>query len=259
MKNKSKDQAKKFIKRKLISLVFIVIKPFIIPILMVTLLIWLCCYITDIFYIGTKDKYEPDFKSELKYYTAEEYTEEEKKTFFESVGDFLAGLFKKKVSSSWPVPGHTYISSHFGKREAPTAGASTTHSGIDIPAPEGTEIIAIMDGKVVSTGWGGAGGYTITIESTDKTYRFSYCHSDLNFIVTVGQKVEKGEVIGKVGPKYVAGPENNPYHDAAGNTTNGATTGCHCHFTLRKDGELVDPEEYLHDALEKEKEESSWL
>lgn len=256
---RSKDKAKKIIKKKLVSLALIIIKPFIIPFLIITLLICLCCYITDIFYIGTNEKYEKDFKSELKYYTANEYTEEEKKGFFESVGEFLAGIFKKKIDSSWPVPGYTYISSHFGKREAPTEGASTTHSGIDIPAPEGTEIIAIMDGKVVGTGWGGAGGYTITIESTDKIYRFSYCHSDPNFIVTVGQEVEKGEVIGKVGPKYVSGPENNTYRDAAGNTTNGATTGCHCHFTLRKDGELVDPEEYLQEALKKEREESNWL
>lgn len=71
------------------------------------------------------------------------------------------------------------------------------HSGIDIPAPEGAEIIAIMDGTVISTGWGGAGGYTITIESSDKVYKFSYCHSDPNFIVKQGQKVQKGEVIRK--------------------------------------------------------------
>ena len=62
----------------------------------------------------------------------------------------------------------------------------------------------------------------------------------------------QGEVIGTVGPKYVDGPKNNPYKDSTGKTTNGATTGCHCHFTLRENGKLVDPEEYLSDALELE-------
>lgn len=37
------------------------------------------------------------------------------------------------------------------------------------------------------------------------------------------------------------GVTNNPYKDSSGSPTNGATTGCHCHFTVRKDGELIDP------------------
>lgn len=44
--------------------------------------------------------------------------------------------------------GYTKISSYFGKRESPTSGASSYHSGIDIPAPEGTKFIAIADGKI---------------------------------------------------------------------------------------------------------------
>ena len=69
--------------------------------------------------------------------------------------------------------GYYSISSKFGNRDAPTEGASTFHSGIDIPAPEGTKLICIMDGEIVSTGWGGGSGYTITIKSTDGIYRFS--------------------------------------------------------------------------------------
>lgn len=75
--------------------------------------------------------------------------------------------------------------------------------GIDIAAPEGTKLIAITDGVVTKTAWGGAGGYTITIDSGE--YSFSYCHSDPNFIVQVGDEVVKGQVIGKVGPKNVYG------------------------------------------------------
>lgn len=147
--------------------------------------------------------------------------------------------------------GYYSISSPFGNRVAPTLGASTFHSGIDIPAPEGTKLVAIMDGEVVSIGWGGGGGYTITIKSLDGEYRFSYCHSSPEFIVSVGQQVKKGEIIGKVGPKNVYGITNNPYKDSNGNPTNGATTGCHCHFSVRKNGEFINP----LDILKQKKEE----
>lgn len=111
--------------------------------------------------------------------------------------------------------------------------------GIDIAAPEGTKIIAIANGKVTRTAWGGAGGYTITIESGE--YTFSYCHSDPKFIVKEGEQVKEGQVIGKVGPKNVYGVAGNPYKDSDGNPTNGATTGCHCHFTVKKNGQTIDP------------------
>ena len=51
----------------------------------------------------------------------------------------------------WPLPGYTRISSYFGKRKSPTSGASSSHSGIDIPAPEGTQFIAVADGEITLT------------------------------------------------------------------------------------------------------------
>lgn len=100
-----------------------------------------------------------------------------------------------------------------------------------------------MDGTIVKTGWGGAGGFTITVASGE--YTFSYCHSDPNFIVSVGEEVKKGQIIGEVGPKNVYGVQGNPYKDSNGNPTNGATTGCHCHFTIRKNGQTFDPLDIL--------------
>lgn len=63
----------------------------------------------------------------------------------------------------WPTPGYTRINSYFGKRNAPTSGASTFHKGIDIGAPEGTAFIAVADGEITYANFLGGGGYTITL------------------------------------------------------------------------------------------------
>ena len=73
----------------------------------------------------------------------------------------------------WPIPGYTAISSPFGKRTAPTSGASTYHKGTDIPAPEGTKLIATCDGEITFIGFLGGGGYTITL-TTDNQLKISY-------------------------------------------------------------------------------------
>ncbi len=122
----------------------------------------------------------------------------------------------------WPIPGYTRISSYFGKRVSPTTGASSSHSGIDIPAPQGSKFIAVADGEITFREFLGAGGYTITL-SFDH-YKVSYCHCDPNWIVSVGDQIKQGQVIGQVGPKIVYGVKGNQYHDSAGNPTNGATT-----------------------------------
>ena len=93
----------------------------------------------------------------------------------------------------WPIPGYTSISSNFGKRNAPTSGASCFHYGIDIPAPEGTKLIAIADGEITFRSFLGAGGYTITLSFDN--YKVTYCHVSPNFIVSVGDFVKQGQVI----------------------------------------------------------------
>ena len=93
----------------------------------------------------------------------------------------------------WPLPGYTRISSPFGKRVSPTTGASSSHSGIDIPAPQGTKFIAVHDGIITFRQFLGAGGYTITLSFDN--YKVSYCHCDPNFIVEIGQEIKQGQVI----------------------------------------------------------------
>lgn len=118
----------------------------------------------------------------------------------------------------WPTPGYTIITSPFGRRNAPTAGASSFHSGIDIGAPTGTNIISICSGEVTFLGFSGAGGYTITVKGD--TFSASYCHVSPEFKVHIGQKIRTGQVIGKVGPTNVYGVPDNPYRDEEGNPTN---------------------------------------
>lgn len=139
----------------------------------------------------------------------------------------------------WPIPGYTTISSYFGKRNSPTAGASSFHKGLDIGAPEGTTLIAVIEGQITYVGFLGGGGYTITLSK--ENMKITYCHVSPNFIVQVGQEIQKGQIIGKVGPKYVYGVKGNTYQDATGKPTNGATTGCHLHLGIRIEEKYIDP------------------
>lgn len=143
----------------------------------------------------------------------------------------------------WPIPGYTTITSPFGKRNRPTAGASSFHSGMDIGAPEGTNLYAVCDGKITFTGFLGAGGYTITLSMDN--IKITYCHVSPIYIVKEGDMIKQGQLIGNVGPKYVLGVKGNQYKDSNGNPTNGATTGPHLHFGVRIDGEYINPMSYF--------------
>ena len=139
----------------------------------------------------------------------------------------------------WPTPGYTTISSPFGRRNSPTRYASSFHKGIDIAAPTGTNIVAVQSGRVILAEFNGSGGCTVIINSN--SYQFIYCHVSPTFLVHKNQYVNKGELIAKVGPKNVYGFANNPYRDSSGRPTNGATTGAHLHFSIKKDGVAVNP------------------
>lgn len=86
----------------------------------------------------------------------------------------------------WPAPNISKINSYFGRRKAPTGGASTFHKGIDIGAPEGFEFVAVTDGTITFVGFLGGGGFTITLtdsNSENGKVQYSYCHCNPNFIV----------------------------------------------------------------------------
>ena len=151
-----------------------------------------------------------------------------------------------EMSSSgfvWPTPGYTRINSYFGRRSSPTKFASSFHQGIDIGAPAGSNLVAVADSIVTYIGFNGSAGYSIHLKSNN--LEFYYHHVNPNYMINVNDIVKAGQVIGKVGPKNVYGIKNNPYKDSSGKPTNGATTGPHLHFTIKKDGKAVNPLNYF--------------
>jgi len=118
----------------------------------------------------------------------------------------------------WPLPGRYKLSSLFGGRFSPIYGRWESHTGVDIPAPGGTEIRAAQGGVVtlVGTNRNASYGYYCIINHGNG-YSTLYAHQRSIPNLSVGQTVAKGQVIGYVG-------------------TTGDSTGNHLHFELRVNG-----------------------
>lgn len=127
-------------------------------------------------------------------------------------------IYISNAGFAWPIPGFYKISSYFGQRNSPTSFASSYHAGLDIPASENTYFLASISGTVTFTGFNGSGGYTIILEN--ENIKVTYCHVSPNFLVNVGDYVERASVIGQVGPYHVYDVLNNPYKDKSGIPTN---------------------------------------
>lgn len=119
--------------------------------------------------------------------------------------------------------------SGYGKRLHPIFRIWRKHEGIDLTCPEGTDIIAPGNGRVTSVNGHGRGyGNHIVI---DHGFGFQTLYAHLSkIIVHEGQKVERGMLIGKVGET-------------------GYATAPHLHYEVRKDGNPVNPINYVMDGL----------
>ena len=63
--------------------------------------------------------------------------------------------------------------------------------------------------------------------------------------INSGDYIRENDIIAKVGPKNVYGIKNNPYKDSNDQPTNGATTGCHLHLTIKKNKKAIDPLQFF--------------
>lgn len=124
----------------------------------------------------------------------------------------------------WPlrVPGR--ISSEFGSRTSPTAGASTNHQGIDIAVSAGTPIVAAGDGTVVTAAYSASAGNYIMLYHGNSLYTV-YMHAS-RLAVSEGAQVKQGDVIAYVG-------------------STGISTGAHLHFGVSVNGAYVNPRNYV--------------
>ena len=146
------------------------------------------------------------------------------------IGEVLEEIHIENESSyqleniMWPLPGRSNISSHFGYRVAPTKGAATFHSGIDIPADTGTEAKAALSGVVVAARYDEASGNYVKLSHGNGVYT-TYCHAS-EIVVNVGDHVKKGQTVVLVG-------------------STGISTGPHLHFGVYVDGSFKDPLDYV--------------
>lgn len=127
---------------------------------------------------------------------------------------------------TWPTPdyGEDCITSPFGPRVSPTAGASSFHNGIDIGGDYGATIVAACDGEVISSGSAEGYGHWIRIDHGDGVITiYGHMYAD-GLLVQEGDIVKAGEKIALIG-------------------SDGYSTGPHLHFQVEVDGEPVDPME----------------
>ncbi len=117
-----------------------------------------------------------------------------------------------------------WISSYFGKRTDPFTGKPAIHHGMDFAGKEGSGVVAVAAGVVT---WSGKrSGYGNLVEiNHGNGYVTRYGHNKQN-LVQEGDKVEKGQVIARMG-------------------SSGRSTGPHVHFEVLRNNKVVNPNKYI--------------
>ena len=156
----------------------------------------------------------------------DEYTEELNKVEAEILlissenilPNYTGGLFE------WPAPGYYTITSEYGMRLHPILKTYRSHSGLDIGAPMGSNVLAANDGVVIKATYMGAYGNVVMIDHGGGVITV-YAHGS-EIIAKLGDTVKRGDVIMKCG-------------------STGWSTGPHVHFEIRINGKTIDPYPYI--------------
>lgn len=130
----------------------------------------------------------------------------------------LGELFKCPITAKWR------LSSPYGNRADPFTGVKKFHTGMDMAAPTGTPVKAALDGKVVAVSYNQVYGNYVIISHING-YQSLYAHLH-TATVKAGQYLQQGQKLGLVG-------------------STGYSTGPHLHFTVYKNGKLVNPQELI--------------
>lgn len=145
-------------------------------------------------------------------------------------GLVLSLFIYKESSMALPATSYVYplvgtrISSDFGKRIHPVAKSAKHHSGIDLAAPYGSQVRAVLDGTVIfADPYGGYGNLVVVQHANGMTTHYGHCRT---LIAKPGQKIRAGQIIATVG-------------------STGISTGPHLHFEIRVNGVAKDPQNFL--------------
>lgn len=123
-------------------------------------------------------------------------------------------------TESWQNPVTGIITSSCGKRRNPVLKQEEFHDGLDIAAAEGTDVVAVKSGSVTAVRKSDTLGLVLEYETQDGFF-IRYAHLE-KVLVEKGEQIKQGQVVAKVG-----------------NT--GLSTGPHLHYTVKKDGMILDP------------------
>ncbi len=166
---------------------------------------------------------EDDFDYELEMELLNELIEKQREGMEQLIVDVEKQM---KYIDSQPnlMPATGRITSPYGYRISPINRRREFHSGIDIANKSNTDVVAAGSGIVTFAGYNGAYGRMVII-SHGYGYTSVYAHNN-KLLISVGDKVNKGDVIAKMG-------------------STGRSTGPHLHFEIRVNGQAVDPNTIL--------------